>query len=52
MHGNPHNPEGQVRVVSCPIRTWSSVTFSYLRRVANVVGQQQERLALITYGKE
>ncbi len=43
---------GQMQALRCPIRAWSSVTFSYLPGVANVISQQQERLALSHYGKE
>jgi hypothetical protein len=43
---------GQIGVAIFPIRDWSSVTFSYLESIATVRVQRQERLALITYGKE
>jgi hypothetical protein len=43
---------GQIGVAIFPIRDWSSVTFSYLASIATVRVQRQERLALITYGKE
>jgi hypothetical protein len=36
-HGHSHNTAGQIGVVPCPIRTWSSVTFSYPPGIANVV---------------
>jgi hypothetical protein len=43
---------GQIRIAIFPIRDWSSVTFSSLESIATVRVQRQERLALITYGKE
>ena len=43
---------GQIGVAIFPVWDWSSVTFSYLESIATVRVQRQERLALITYGKE